>query len=89
MQSRPFAKKVIKMTAQGSILEAFGVTVEHFDHQMPLQIHFLRSSNFDANMDLEGALARVWGGCPYKQVAKLEAWRPGPSCQAYEASKLP
>ena len=28
MQSRLFAKKVIKMTGQGSILEAFGVTLE-------------------------------------------------------------
>ena len=41
MQSRLFANKVIKMTVQGSILEAFGVTLEHFGHQMAPQRHFL------------------------------------------------
>ena len=40
MQSRLFAKQVIKMTVQGSILEAFGVTLEHFGHQMAPQRHF-------------------------------------------------
>ena len=40
MQSRLFAKKVIKMTVQGSILEAFGVTLEHFGHQMAPQRNF-------------------------------------------------
>ena len=34
MQNRLFAKTVIKMTAQGSISEAFGVTLGHFGHQM-------------------------------------------------------
>ena len=40
MQSRLFAKKVIKMSARGFILEAFGVTLEHFGHQMAYQRHF-------------------------------------------------
>ena len=40
MQSRLFAKKVTQMTAQGSILEAFGVTLEHFGHQMAPQSLF-------------------------------------------------
>ena len=30
MQSRLFANNVIKMIAMGSILEAFGLTLEHF-----------------------------------------------------------
>ena len=40
MQSRLFAKEVIKMTGQGSISEAFGVTLEHFRHQMSPQWRF-------------------------------------------------
>ena len=39
MQSRLFAKKVIKRGAQGSILEAFGVSLDHFGHQMAPQSH--------------------------------------------------
>ena len=46
MQSRLFAKKVIKMTGQGSILEAFGVTLEHFGHQMALQWRFFEGLKF-------------------------------------------
>ena len=52
---------------------------------------FLRGQYFDAkkgNRVILRRLGRGRGG-PYKQVAKLEAWRPGPSLQAYEASKLP
>ena len=39
-------KKVIKMTGQGSILEAFGVTLEHFGHQMALQWRFFEGLKF-------------------------------------------
>ena len=53
MQSRLFAKKVTTMTAQGSILEAFGVTLEHFGHQMAPQRHFWRGGNFDAKTGLQ------------------------------------
>ena len=68
MQSRLFAKKVIKMTGQGSILEAFGVTLEHFGHQMALQWRFLRGGNFDAKTATEqiGTKKESRGGAPYK-----------------------
>ena len=46
MQSRLFAKKVIKTTGQGSILEAFGVTLEHFGYQMALQWRFCEGLKF-------------------------------------------
>ena len=46
MQSRFFAKKVIKMTGQGSILEAFGITLGHFGHQMSLQWRFFEGLKF-------------------------------------------
>ena len=39
-------KKVIKMTGQGSILEAFGVTLEHFGYQMALQWRFFDGLKF-------------------------------------------
>ena len=92
MQSRLFAKKVTQLTAQGSILEAFGVTLEHFGHQMASQSPFFERlkiccKNGNGLSCQERAV--VGGGAPYKQVAKLGAWRPGPSLQAYEASKLP
>ena len=71
MQSRLFAKKVIKMTGQGSILEAFGVTLEHFGYQMALQWRFLRGGNFDAKTATEqnlgnGTKKESRGGAPYK-----------------------
>ena len=46
MQIRLFAKKVIKMTGQGSILEAFGVTLEHSGPQMSPQWRFFEGWKF-------------------------------------------
>ena len=46
MQSRLFAKKVIKMTAQGSILKAFGASLGHFGHQVAPQSHFFEELKF-------------------------------------------
>ena len=39
-------KKVIKLTGQGSILEAFGVTLEHFGYQMAHQLRFFEGLKF-------------------------------------------
>ena len=88
MQSRLFAKKVVKMTGQGSILEAFGITLEHFGHQMALQSNLLEELKIGCKKGNGRSLPAGRGG-PYKQVVKLEAWRPGWSRQAYGASKLP
>ena len=64
MQSRLFTKKAIKMSARGSILEAFGLTLEHFGYQMALQCRFLRGGNFDAKTAFAPISEQGWG--PYK-----------------------
>ena len=38
--------KVIKVTTKGSIFEAFGVTLEHFGHQMAPQMPFFERLKF-------------------------------------------